>query len=174
MAGATTAVNLANAIVDRHGVSGFVTNMKLNKLVYFAYAFFLKDGGRLFDDDIEAWQYGPVVPAVYHAYKSNGSKRITEPVSSDYDAIAAKAADVVWNLYGHLTAYDLMRLSHKEGGAWKNAVDRRGLHSPIFDTDVVSSIDASPEGLAGMTTISSSVSDSMDRWAVAMEMLKDS
>lgn len=39
MTGVTTAVDLANAIVDRYGGSGFVTNMKLNKLVYFAYAF---------------------------------------------------------------------------------------------------------------------------------------
>ena len=48
-----------------------LTNMKLNKLLYFAQGYYLKKYGRpLFDNAIEAWEHGPVVPEVYSAYKS--------------------------------------------------------------------------------------------------------
>ena len=40
-----------------------LTNMKLNKLLYFAQGYYLKKYGRpLFDNAIEAWEHGPVVP----------------------------------------------------------------------------------------------------------------
>ena len=39
-----TAIDLANAFVDGYAKSDYLTNMKLNKLVYFAYARYLKKG----------------------------------------------------------------------------------------------------------------------------------
>lgn len=45
--------------------------LKLQKLLYFAqgfsYAFYDKE---LFNDDFEAWVHGPVIPSIYHEYKS--------------------------------------------------------------------------------------------------------
>lgn len=45
--------------------------LKLQKLLYlaqgFSYAFYDKE---LFDEDIEAWVHGPVVPLVYYKYRS--------------------------------------------------------------------------------------------------------
>lgn len=45
--------------------------LKLQKLLYlaqgFSYAFYDKE---LFDEDIEAWVHGPVVPSVYYKYRS--------------------------------------------------------------------------------------------------------
>ena len=50
-----------------------MTNLRLQKLLYFAQGWHLARYGKpLFDDDIEAWQYGPVVPSVYNAYKQYG------------------------------------------------------------------------------------------------------
>ena len=62
------ALDIANAFIVSHADDGFITNMKLNKLVYFAYATALRDGVTLFDDEIEAWQYGAVIPEVYSAF----------------------------------------------------------------------------------------------------------
>lgn len=46
-----------------------LTNMKINKLLYFAQGHYLREYGEpLFDDGIEAWDHGPVIPAVYSAY----------------------------------------------------------------------------------------------------------
>jgi uncharacterized phage-associated protein len=50
--------------------TGEVSTMKLQKMVYYAQAWSLVwDETPLFDDHIEAWANGPVVPALYSAHK---------------------------------------------------------------------------------------------------------
>lgn len=50
-----------------------VTNLRIQKLLYFIQAKFLKETQTLcFTEDIEAWQFGPVVPAAYEVFKSYG------------------------------------------------------------------------------------------------------
>ena len=54
-----------------------MTNLRLQKLLYFAQGWHLARFGRpLFDASIEAWPYGPVVPEVYRAYKEYGREGI--------------------------------------------------------------------------------------------------
>ena len=53
------------------------SNMKLQKLLYYVQGFHIAVFNRpLFNEDIEAWMYGPVVPAVYEYYQENGNKGI--------------------------------------------------------------------------------------------------
>ena len=52
----------------------FISALKLQKVMYFVQAEFLISQGRLcFADDIEAWDFGPVVPAVLHEFLRFGS-----------------------------------------------------------------------------------------------------
>ncbi len=54
-----------------------VSNLKLQKLLYFVQAEFLVSTGvPCFPEEIEAWDFGPVVPEVYHRYKVYGSSSI--------------------------------------------------------------------------------------------------
>ena len=56
-----------------------LTNLKLNKILYYAQGHYLKNYGKpLFEDAIEAWQHGPVVHSVYHSYKCFNNQPITE------------------------------------------------------------------------------------------------
>ena len=56
-----------------------VSPLKLIKLVYMAYAWWLAvRRERLFDEPIEAWDYGPVIPSLYHEFKRYGRTPITE------------------------------------------------------------------------------------------------
>lgn len=51
-----------------------ISNLKLQKLLYFIQAKFLYEKGEpCFVEKIQAWKYGPVVPEVYHEYKNYGS-----------------------------------------------------------------------------------------------------
>lgn len=53
-----------------------ISNLKLQKVLYFIQAYFVtkkKDHTRCFDEKIEAWDFGPVVPEAYHEYKQYGS-----------------------------------------------------------------------------------------------------
>src|ERR1700678_4090164 len=58
--------------------------MKVQKLVYFAHGWFLAFTGKpLINEPIEAWQFGPVIPSLYHSLKGYGTKEITELLSND-------------------------------------------------------------------------------------------
>lgn len=56
-----------------------ISNLKLQKILYFIQAFFLmnkENGEPCFTEPIEAWEFGPVVPIAYHEYKQFGSTDI--------------------------------------------------------------------------------------------------
>ena len=74
------AIEIANYIIEyEHSKKRFINNLKLQKLLYFVQAQFLIDYDEpCFNDRIEAWSFGPVVPDVYHAYKIYGSLDITK------------------------------------------------------------------------------------------------
>ncbi|MBO7344554.1 MAG: DUF4065 domain-containing protein [Clostridia bacterium] len=62
-----------------HTKSYNISNLKLQKLLYFVQALFLISNDNnepCFEEDIEAWDFGPVVPEVYHEYKMFGSLNI--------------------------------------------------------------------------------------------------
>ena len=94
----------------------YVSNMKLQKLLYYQQGFHLAYfGDTLFDENIEAWMYGPVVPTVYDLYKDFGSKGL----EFDGDVITLREEeeslfDEVMKVYGKFSAVGLMDLTHKE------------------------------------------------------------
>lgn len=45
-----------------------VSNLQLQKILYYIQKTFLKNGTEAFEDEMEAWQFGPVVPNVYYQY----------------------------------------------------------------------------------------------------------
>ncbi len=126
---------VANQFVGVANESDNLTLMKLLKLIYFAHGWHLAiTGNSLIDERIEAWQFGPVVPSIYHSFKEYGSNPITEPgqefegndlqsfklvtpklePSPFVDAFMAK----IWEIYGHLTAFQLSEMTHQPGTPW--------------------------------------------------------
>ena len=56
-----------------------MTNLRINKLLYFAQGWNLQRFGRpLFDEAIKAWKYGPVVETIFRKYHNYGRNIITE------------------------------------------------------------------------------------------------
>lgn len=72
------ALDVANYVVHHALETGKpITHLQLQKILYYLEAHSLKEHGTsLFDDDIEKWKLGPVVPAVYHQYKIFGPEPI--------------------------------------------------------------------------------------------------
>lgn len=99
-----------------------LTQMKAMKLLYYIQAASLViTHHRMFDNDIVAWQYGPVVEAVHQKYYHQrgivGS--ITKNDIQDYnklqqDPVASSILNSIYEIYGHSSAYDLMRQTHME------------------------------------------------------------
>lgn len=72
-----------------------ISNLKLQKVLYFIQVYFLitkKDHTPCFDEKIEAWDFGPVVPEAYLEYKQYGSGDI--PIIKSFIILDK---DNVWN-----------------------------------------------------------------------------
>lgn len=85
-----------------------MTNLKLQKLLYYAQGFHLATFGKpLFDKKIEAWIYGPVVPYMFKKYESYGKGAIPYKHNGGFDDIddETKALlDEVYTVYGQFSA----------------------------------------------------------------------
>ncbi|MBI1960949.1 MAG: SocA family protein [Candidatus Liptonbacteria bacterium] len=99
-----------------------ITNLKLQKVLYFAQAYYLAKLDRpLFSENIRAWEYGPVVPSVYQRYKGNGSN----PIISEEDRSSLKEEDKeivqkIWHTFGGYSAGRLVDITHAHT-PWKDA-----------------------------------------------------
>ncbi|MGB8986769.1 MAG: type II toxin-antitoxin system antitoxin SocA domain-containing protein [Candidatus Sulfotelmatobacter sp.] len=110
------------ALVDEDSGDS-ISNLKLQKLVYYAQGFHLAMHGEpLFPERILAWTHGPVVEELYHAYKKFGSGPIDLSQSFDVDIYSPDMHGFlteVSTVYGQFTATKLRNMTHEEP-PWKN------------------------------------------------------
>ncbi|MEM6751461.1 MAG: type II toxin-antitoxin system antitoxin SocA domain-containing protein [Cyanobacteria bacterium P01_C01_bin.38] len=111
----------------------FISNLKLQKLVYYAQAWYLAIYGQpLFDEDFEAWVHGPIIPSLYQKYREFNRLPIVEEIS--YQQLAQKLGDTIHFLqdvadeYFFCDAYELERMTHIED-PWIQA--RKGLPNDV-------------------------------------------
>jgi uncharacterized phage-associated protein len=100
-----------------------ITNLRLQKLVYYAQGFSLAWYGQpLFDDTIEAWAHGPVVPRLYDQYEHYGAQPIPPPPNFEFGDLDERVADLleeVYRSYGQFSALGLRNLTREEA-PWRN------------------------------------------------------
>lgn len=116
-----------------------VTPMQILKLVYIAHGWQLGLHGRpLVNESIEAWQYGPVIPSLYHRYKRYGSHPIDEDPErpTGFDAAELSTIEQVWGGYGKRSGVSLSSLTHEPGSPWDITVKQSGLGS-VISSDLI-------------------------------------
>jgi len=116
-----------------------ITNLKLQKLLYYAQGYHLAMFGQpLFEDDLEAWDHGPVVADVYHTYKKWGGSNIPSSdclnISGFNEAILG-LLETIHKLYGQFTAWKLREMTHEEP-PWKDNYERGVNNKPIPKEDL--------------------------------------
>lgn len=77
--------DVARYVINYSNKKGYaISNLKLQKILYFIQAKFLNENDSpCFDEDIEAWSFGPVVPQIYREYKEYGAGHIP-PIEKYY------------------------------------------------------------------------------------------
>jgi uncharacterized phage-associated protein len=150
-----SALQIANAFLDRAEREGrSLTNMKLQKLLYFAqgHSHALR-GQKLMHDDPEAWQYGPVYHTVWEQFRRFGARAIDckaidevsfafsdadepEEIPPPADGDVNRFLDAVWDAYKTKSAITLSEMSHVAGGPWAKARARSHRHSVIRDEEI--------------------------------------
>tara|TARA_R110002072_G_scaffold238329_1_gene395702 strand:+ start:43044 stop:43628 length:585 start_codon:yes stop_codon:yes gene_type:complete len=141
---------IANLLIDTAKEKGsHLDQMKLQKLVYIAHGWHLAiEGEPLFKEEIQAWQYGPVIPTLYNEFRNCGRGAITDyatdiEVSTDdlnYSFVAPQVkpedrnvkelVDKIWDVYGGYTGPQLSNLTHMPGTPW-DSVYKACPKSPI-------------------------------------------
>lgn len=157
------AIAIANAFLDiaKEKNVGDLTPMKLQKLVYFAHGWNLgATATPLINEQIEAWQYGPVVKSIYDVAKQYGNRPINSYLSTyvptpngdwvhvpcllnSQDLHQVKPL-LAWVLdqYGSYSGIQLSNLTHAADTPWKKTVDLyKGVlpYSTDIDSDVIQS-----------------------------------
>lgn len=96
-----------------------VSNLKLQKMLYFLWVDFYKATGRmLFNDDICAWKLGPVVPEVYYEYCHYAGTPISLSFLTDIDSKDRKILNDIISDYLPIPANELVERTHVAGSAW--------------------------------------------------------
>lgn len=130
---------VANLLLDRADRDEVpVTNLALQKLLYFAHAHFLIQTKRpLVSGFFEAWQYGPVHPAIYHTFKAAEDRPITfratrrdvmtgavSVVDTPDSAEVRRIIREILSSYGRLTPGRLVEISHAKRAPWHFVVGK--------------------------------------------------
>lgn len=106
-----------------------MSNMKLQKMLYYQQGFHLAMFGEpLFEEEIEAWMYGPVVPSVYDNYKSYKRDGIPCNVEAEFHFEKPNEEALfneVCKVYGKFSAIGLMNMTHEEL-PWKSTPTGEG------------------------------------------------
>ncbi|MCI8371440.1 MAG: DUF4065 domain-containing protein [Lachnospiraceae bacterium] len=136
-------LDICRYVINYSNEKGYgISNLKLQKILYFIQAYFLiNSNGKkpCFSESIEAWDFGPVVPVAYREYKQYGSSNIPQILSYidykegniwDAQRVAyddgmilsvdkAMIKDVV-DKFADYSATDLVTLTHNQR-PWKSA-----------------------------------------------------
>lgn len=147
-----TALDVANYIVSKRKC----THTRLEKLLYFCYADYLcKYKEKLFNDNIYAFKYGPVVESIYEKYKRQDS--LIDDVNNYIDSIPnqyknpirsrilncrdgiqkIKSIDDTLAKYKYYNTNYLINLTHKDKTPW--AINGKGEepYQKISDEDII-------------------------------------
>ncbi|KAF3885118.1 MULTISPECIES: Panacea domain-containing protein [Nostocales] len=120
------------------GIEAEMTNMKVQKLLYYAQSIHLALYDEpLFDEVIQAWRYGPVCPPAYKFYSEFEANQLPIPgkdVLLQIPDKKKKLLEEVWEYFGGYHAYRLSGMTHLEF-PWKKA--RRGLPSEASSTEPI-------------------------------------
>jgi uncharacterized phage-associated protein len=106
--------------------------VKLHKLLYMCQGWHLAwYGAPLFEEDLEAWENGPVVADVWRDEKDGRRPPSPEPLPSS----GLLVVDFVFGRYGSLSGRDLIELTHSEG-PWTAANARAGAARVITTSEL--------------------------------------
>ena len=130
-----------------------VNHMKLQKLVYLCYCWWLaKNDEPFISEEPQVWKYGPVFYSLYSVLRSFGGATIKEPQQAIYGEEPPfvgeneKAIEDVieWVIakYGEMTGTKLSELTHEVDSPWHIMAKKHNFKVPLYlaiDKEVIKS-----------------------------------
>lgn len=122
---AYSVIDIAKKIVCKTDVEhgDTLSNLKLQKLLYYIQGYHLASfNAPFFDEHIEAWTFGPVVPVAFQEFRKYGNRAINPENYTDGLELTNEQQqlfDRVYRQYNRYSASALMKMTHTEG-PWKS------------------------------------------------------
>ena len=136
---------IANLILDTAENRGIeISNAAIQKVLYFSFGHYAAEfQDYLFEDRIEAWEYGPVVRDIYNQFKQFGWRPILERATViDFRTGAKRVAEyaldparlgflsTVIEFYSPIPVGKLIELSHLRDSPWDRAWNHSSVTNP--------------------------------------------
>jgi uncharacterized phage-associated protein len=135
--------NIANWFIRRAKRDGgrTLTNMQLQKLVYFAHGWQLAlHKHPLVREEVEAWEFGPVIPELYRSLMRWGADPVRQEIPGAPPEVlepdAENVLEQIYEAYAHYPASVLSALTHRSGTPWAKVFNpgKRGL---VINNDII-------------------------------------
>ena len=149
MAAPTSAQAVANEFLDLQASDPGhppIDQMKIQKLVFYAHAWYLGiNKAPLFDEDVYAWPWGPVVPPIYSDFQSFGRHPISGRKSTKLSVVSEGGVQKirfvtpevqdpsvkeflrqVWDSHKGYTGVQLSNATHAPGEPWTVVLGQYG------------------------------------------------
>ena len=131
---------------DDYEVYEGITHLKLQKLLYYAQGISLGMYSKpLFEENIEAWQHGPVIKEVYGNFSKFGRNNIEIKMDKQAEEIVTKIENnkevseilnLTYNNFAIYTAWQLRQMTHEDNTPWDITQRNKGLGQKI-DNDLI-------------------------------------
>lgn len=116
-----------------------ISNLQLQKILYFIQKDFLVNFNRpLFQDEIEAWPFGPVVSTVYYNYCGFGSMSISKKYEISIDNTDQIIVDRIVLEKRVKNPWDLVEETHAPGRAWALIYREGAGNRKVISKDLIS------------------------------------
>ncbi len=117
-----------------------LTPMQILKLTYIAHGWMLGLYKRpLIKDEVQAWQYGPVISTLYNKLRNYRSAPVLRIVPYGDETLDEKEANIVkqvYDKYGHLSGPALSRLTHAKDTPW-DLIYEKGSFGLVISNDLI-------------------------------------
>ncbi len=107
----------------------YVTGIRLQKLIFFSHGWRLAMGEHaLINEEVRAWNFGPVIKSVYDAFKKYGVNTIGT-FSDQHPDISISERDrqfliQMFEVYAEFTDRQLAAMMHIDGSPWRQIYDK--------------------------------------------------
>ena len=151
-----TSDHVANYFIQKAAKEDYpIDLLKLTKLCYLAYGWVLAlMERRLFNEEVQAWRFGPVIPSVYHSFKHFEKNEITQLTPTIFividendnsneqaikyylikdDTKEGEILSIVWDTYKNHTGNNLIAMTHRAGGPWAESYNPQKRGTVIED-----------------------------------------
>ncbi len=121
-----SAYDIAKLIIKKYNDENeYISNLMLQKLLFFVQKNSLKNNQKLiFNDEFEAWKFGPVIPNVYYKFCHYGALPIKlkkQEILIDDEYVKTIICEE-FNRWKGQSPFALVRESHKSGGSWEKVI----------------------------------------------------